>query len=270
MSARKAIFITGAGSGIGLATAQRFARAGWFVGLSDVNRTALDAALQTVGPQNGIGLPLDVRRREDWAPTLAHFVEASGGRLDALMNNAGVASYGFLEEQSDEEIERQLDINIKGVVYGARAGLPLLKATPGSVLINISSCASLYGAPRLSIYCATKFAVRGLSEALDGEFARHGVRVACIMPFFIQTPILDAGAQATKDTMSAALKAGGTPIYTVEACAEAIWTAAHGKRLHTIVGTRGKQLQWFTRLLPGLVRVKLKADAQAGRAPGSF
>jgi NAD(P)-dependent dehydrogenase (short-subunit alcohol dehydrogenase family) len=269
MAGRKSIFITGAASGIGLATAKRYAKEGWFVGLADVNRAGLDAALAAIGKDNGTTIELDVRDRDAWKRALEQFSTAAGGRLDALMNNAGVASYGYLEEQSEEEVERQLDINIKGVINGARAGLSHLKSTQGATLINVSSCASIYGAPKLSVYCATKFAVRGLSEALDIEFARFGVKVVCIMPFFINTPILDVGAQGSNETMADSIKAGGTPVYSVEHCADEIWNAAQAGKLHAIVGSRGKQFHFLARLAPSLVRRQFRSADQAGKAPGS-
>ena len=144
---------------------------GWFVGLSDVNETALGAALEAVGPANGMTLALDVRDREQWAAAMQAFGEATGGRCDVLMNNAGIARYGWFETITPEEADLEVDINIKGFINGAYAGLELLKATKGSSLINVSSCAGLYGPPRLAVYGATKFAVRGLSEALDAEFS---------------------------------------------------------------------------------------------------
>lgn len=266
---RKAVFITGAASGIGLGTAQRFAREGWFVGLADINAAGLKAALDAIGRGNGATYLLDVRDAAAWTDALSVFTAASGGRLDVLVNNAGVAAYGYLEDQSEEEIARQLDINIKGVIAGARAGLPYLKATPGAQLINISSCASLYGAPKLSVYAATKFAVRGLSEALDIEFSRFGVGVKCIMPFFINTPILQAGAASSNEKMSDSITAGGTPVYTVEECAGVIYDSIGAKPLKHIVGARGKQLAWLTRWAPGLVRRQLLAAERSGKAPGS-
>ncbi|HEY4944354.1 MAG TPA: SDR family oxidoreductase [Rhizomicrobium sp.] len=269
MSERKAIFITGGASGLGLGTAKRFAQEGWFVGLADINAAGLKAALDGIGRDNGASYLLDVRDRAAWDDALSVFTAASGGRLDVLFNNAGVAHYGFLEEQSEAEVERQLDINIKGVVNGARAALPFLQKTPGSQLVNMSSCASLYGVPKASIYSATKFAVRGLSEALDIEFSRLGVGVKCIMPFFIDTPILDAGANGSNEKMSDALRAGKTPIYTVAECADVVWKSVHSGALKHIVGARGKQLNWLLRLAPGLVRGRLTADVKAGRAPRS-
>jgi NADP-dependent 3-hydroxy acid dehydrogenase YdfG len=269
MTIRKAVFITGAASGIGLGTAKRFAKEGWFVGLADINAAGLKAALEAIGRENGATYLLDVRDAAAWTDALSVFTAASGGRLDVLVNNAGVASYGYIEDQSEDEIARQLDINIKGVVNGARAGLPFLKKTPGSQLINISSCAAIYGAPKISIYAATKFAVRGLSEALEVEFSRFGVGVKCIMPFFVDTPILDSGAKNSNEKMSDAIRAGGTPVYTVEECTGVIFDAVGSKALKHIVGARGRQLARVARFFPGLVRRQMLAAERDGKAPGS-
>jgi NAD(P)-dependent dehydrogenase (short-subunit alcohol dehydrogenase family) len=269
MSTRKAVFITGAASGIGLGTARRFAREGWFVGLADIDAAGLKAALEAVGRANGATFLLDVRDPAAWTDALSVFAAASGGRLDVLVNNAGVASYGYIEEQSEDEIARQLDVNIKGVIAGARAALPFLKKTAGAQLINISSCASLYGAPKLSVYAATKFAVRGLSEALDVEFSRFGVGVKCIMPWFVDTPILDAGSKNSNVKMSDALKAGGSAVYTVEECAGVIFDAVGSGELKHIVGAQGRRMAWLTRLFPGLVRRQMIRAERLGVAPGS-
>ncbi|MGE5567327.1 MAG: SDR family oxidoreductase [Parcubacteria group bacterium] len=265
MAHRKAIFITGGASGIGLATAKRFAAEGWFVGLADINHAGLKAALDAIGKDNGKTYVLDVRDRETWATALADFTRKAGGRLDVLLNNAGIAAYGFFEDVSEDEEDRLVDVNIKGVMNGARAGLPYLKATPDARLINVASCAGLYGAPKLAVYSATKFAVKGLSEALDIEFARHGVQVRCIMPWFIETPILDAGAQGSNEKMSDTLRSGGMEVYPVEDAADVIWQAAHGKELHYTVGKRAKQLRFASRFMPGSIRRQLRR-AQAPTA----
>jgi len=261
MADRKAIFITGGASGIGLATAKKFAAEGWFVGLADIDKPGLKAALEAIGKTNGTTHVLDVRDRDAWTAALAAFTKASGGRLDVLLNNAGVASYGFLEEVSIAEEDRTIDVNLKGVLNGARAGLEHLRATPGARLINVASCAGLYGAPKLAVYSATKFAVKGLSEALDIEFARHGVSVRCIMPWFIETPILDAGAQGSNEKMSDTLRRDGMEVYPVEDAAQVIWDAAHGKDLHYTVGKRAKQMRFATRFMPNAVRKQLQRSA---------
>jgi NADP-dependent 3-hydroxy acid dehydrogenase YdfG len=261
---RKTIFITGAASGIGLGAARRFAREGWFVGLADIDKTGLKSALAAIGPGNGLVLDLDVRDRGHWTRAITAFGKATGGRMDVLLNNAGIARYGFLEEQSPEEGDLQIDINVKGVINGARAGLDLLKATPGSTLINVASCAGLFGAPRMAIYAATKFAVRGLSEALEAEFARFGVAVRCIMPWFVDTPILNAGSQGSNQKITDAIREGGSAVYTVEEAAQVIWDAAHGKgggkggKLNYIVGKAGRDIAFAARFMPGSVRKRLK------------
>lgn len=261
MGERKAIFITGGASGIGLATAKHFARQGWFVGLADIDKTGLKTALADIGPGNGTSHVLDVRDRAAWPKALADFTKASGGRLDVLLNNAGVASYGYLEEVSPEEEDRIVDINLKGVLNGARAGLEVLKKTPGSRLINIASCAGLYGSPKIAAYSATKFAVKGLSEALDIEFARHGVLVRCVMPWFVDTPILNAGSAGSNVNMADTIRQDGHPVYPVEDAAKVIWEAAHGKELHYTVGKRAAQLRFASRFLPGAVRKQLAKSA---------
>ncbi|MET3665399.1 NADP-dependent 3-hydroxy acid dehydrogenase YdfG [Caulobacter sp. 1776] len=255
---RKSIFITGAASGIGLACAKRFAGGGWFVGLSDIDKAGLKAAHEAIGAANGSVHVLDVRDREAWANALGDFGKETGGKADVLLNNAGVARFGVLEDLSDADCDIQIDINIKGVINGARASLPLLEAAGGR-LINIASCAGLYGSPKLAVYSATKFAVRGLSEALDVEYARRGISVACVMPWFVETPILTAGASGTNENMADALRKGGLEVYPVEDAAQVVWEAAHGKALHYFVGKRAKQMRFATSHMPGVVRKQLRS-----------
>ena len=212
---RKAVFISGGASGIGLDAAKRFAKEGWFVGLADINPAGLKSALDAIGPSNGAIYLMDVRDRAAWDDALAVFTTAAGRRLDALLNNAGIAVAGTLEEQSEDDVARQIDINLKGVIAGARAAIPYLKKTPGSQLINIASCAGIYGAPGMSVYCATKFAVRGLSQSLEAELAPFGVGVKCIMPWFVDTPILAASIPGSNESLSQTLRQSGVKIYPV-------------------------------------------------------
>lgn len=249
----RSIFITGGASGIGLAAARRFAREGWTVGIGDIDEIGMRRAAEEL---NLSTYPLDVRDRGQWRSALQEFVGTTG-RLDILLNNAGIACYGMFEDVTPDESDLQIDINVKGVVNGAYAALPHLKATRGSRLVNVASVAGIVGSPGLAVYSATKHAVRGLTEALDAEWTRHGVDVTCVMPFYVETPILDAGSKGSNQTIRDAI--GNSPVYTVEEAAEMVWQAAHGSEREYIVGKAGRQAHFARRFMPGRLRKRLKA-----------
>ena len=251
---RKAIFITGGGSGIGRAVAVYFANKGWFVGLADVNVKGLEetAALLPVG-QSSIHV-MDVTDRTQWSVALADFAKISGGRLDVLFNNAGLGYGGEFPDLAPERADRLIAVNFNGVVNGIYEALSYLKATPGSAIVNTSSAAGLYGAAGLSVYSATKFAVRGLTEALDIEFADHGIKVRSIMPSFIDTPLLDETVPGSNQTSRERVKAAGLEFTPVEVVAETVWNAAHGNKVHNVVGKTAKKLAFAARWMPSKIR----------------
>lgn len=135
--ARKTIFITGGASGIGRAVAQRFAESGWFVGIADINEAGLVDTATLLPTGQSSRHRLDVRDRAAWDAALADCARAAGGQIDVVFNNAGIPIGGAIVDLVPEEIERTLDINLKGVIFGAQAAFPWLKATaPGSCLLN--------------------------------------------------------------------------------------------------------------------------------------
>ncbi len=259
--ARKSIFITGGGSGIGRAVACKFAGEGWFVGLADVSESGMaeTAALLPSG-QSWSG-KLDVRDRAAWDETLAAFAKAAGGQIDVVFNNAGIPMGGALADNTVEEIDRTIDINLKGVFYGAHAAYPFLKASaPGSCLLNTASAAGIYGVAGSSIYSATKFGVRALTESLDGEWDADGIKVRDLMPAFIDTPLLDhAPNQHSNEDIRSRVKEAGLEISPVEDVAEAAWNAVHGDRLHTLVGKTARQVWFAARWMPGSVRKRTRS-----------
>lgn len=257
---QKTIFITGAASGIGAETARHFARKGWGCGLYDVNTDGLAAIAAEIGAAALHSCRLDVRNREDWQAAVTGFSAATGGRMDVLFNNAGVGRHGWFEEIAPEDNDWVIDVNVKGVVNGVHACLPLLKATPGARIVNTASTAGIVGAPQLAVYSATKWAVRGLTEALDAEFRDIGIRVTSLMPWFIDTPILDMGArEGANEKMSDQLKAGGAKIYPVSMAAERAWDAAHGEDIHYMVGGEAQRTRFMTRWLPEMVRKQIRS-----------
>lgn len=266
----KAIFITGGGSGIGRATAQRFAREGWFVGLADVNVTGLAETAALLPSERSSTHLMDVRDRAAWASALADFAKASGDRLDVLFNNAGIGLGGQFPDLAPDQAERMIAINFTGVVNGIYAALPLLEKTPGAVILNTASAAAIFGSPGLAVYSATKFAVRGLTEALNLEFAARGVggrgiAVRSLMPSFIDTALLDVTVSGTNSTSRERVRAAGLEFTPVETVADAAWDAVHGGKVHTIIGKTARKLHFASRWAPWLLkRQRTKMQQAAG------
>ncbi len=263
---RKAIFITGGGSGIGRAVAQRFAREGWLVGLADINEAGLAETAALLPNGASWTTRLDVRDRAAWDTALAAFAEASGGRLDVLFNNAGVAHGGPFAENQQNAIDQLIDVNFRGVVHGAQAAYPLLKATPGSCLLNTASAAALYGAAGLAVYAATKFAVRGFTEALDIEWSGDGIRVRDLMPGFIDTPLLVPPAHVgTNQSMRESVVEAGLEFTPVEVVADTAWDAVTSPRLHHLIGKTARRVAFAARWMPGRLRKGMTRNFGAGQ-----
>jgi len=252
---RKAIFITGAASGMGREGAKLFAQRGWYVGAVDVNEQGLATLAQELGTERVWTHRLDVTRKEDVESVLAAFVAAAGNRLDLMWNNAGIGESGWFEDVPFDAAMRVVNINFIGVLHGAWAALPHLKKTPGSLMFSTSSSSATYGMPRIAVYAATKFAVKGLTEALSIEWARHGVRVADTLPGLIDTPILtetknhsaDAPPNSRENLLANAPKKGPFRLMPPDSVGKAVWDAYHDTkgRIHWYVP---KQIGWLDRL----------------------
>jgi NAD(P)-dependent dehydrogenase (short-subunit alcohol dehydrogenase family) len=265
MAVRKTIFVTGGGSGIGRAIAKRFAREGWFVGLGDIDEEAM-AATEALLPGGFVYCQrLDVSRREEWDDALRIVARASGGRIDVVANNAGIALGGPLADYTQEEIDRLLDVNLRGAIYGAQASFPWLRETaPGSCLLNTGSAAGLYGMPGQSLYGAAKAGLRSLTESLDAEWAGDGIRVRSLMPGFIDTPLLqNAPSRASTAKIRENVVAAGLEFTPVEQVAEAAWQAVHGERLHHLIGKTARRLRFMGKWGPNALRRYARQLAEA-------
>jgi len=260
---QQAIFITGGGSGIGRAVAQLFGTRGWRVGLADVNEAGMAETLALLPAGAGSAHRLDVRDPAQWAEALPAFAAVAGGRIDVVFNNAGVAHGGPLVELSQDEVDRLIDVNFRGVVNGARAAYSWLKeAGPDSCLLNTASAAALYGTAGMSVYSATKFAVSALNEALDSEWEADGIKVRSLMPSFIDTPLLAGPANSSTNRVKRdVVVAAGLEFTPVEQVAAAAWNAVHGKRLHILVGKTAKQLGFVAKWAPRIARKRGKKIA---------
>ncbi|WP_380784148.1 SDR family oxidoreductase [Sphingomonas sp. R86520] len=261
---QQSIFITGGGSGIGRATAQLFAAKGWRIGLADVNVAGLaeTAALLPAGMVSTY--QMDVRDRDAWVASLDAFVATTGGRLDVLFNNAGIGSGGPLVETDFAEIDRVIAINLVGALNGARIGHAYLKRIPGSCLLNTASASAIYGSAGLAPYSATKFGVRAITEALDGEWARDGIKVRSIVPSFIDTPLLDSAPGNSNHSIRDTVTGAGLELTGVDKVAEAAWAAVHGDKVHTFVGKTAHRMAFAARWMPGALRKRMRRDMRKG------
>jgi NAD(P)-dependent dehydrogenase (short-subunit alcohol dehydrogenase family) len=185
----KVILITGASSGIGRAAAVRLGGLGARLGLAARNREALDtvsAATITAGGE-ALVVPTDVTEVEQCRQAVEATVERFG-RLDILLNSAGLSLRGYFEGSSLEALERVVRVNFLGTLYATHYALPHVKRARGS-LVAMSSLTGLRGVPSYAVYGASKFAVRGLYESLRLELKRDGVHVGVVYPGFVDTPL---------------------------------------------------------------------------------
>jgi NADP-dependent 3-hydroxy acid dehydrogenase YdfG len=239
---QKFIFITGAAGGIGRATAELFHKQGWFVGCYDVDLESLQQLERQLGDRV-LSSYLDVRDKVAFDQAMEAFSERSGGRLDIMFNNAGMAVGGSFDAVPFDKITDMVNINLVGVMTGIYVAIPLLKQTENSLCFTTSSSSATFGSPGMATYAATKHAVKGLTEALSVELAPYGCRAADVLPGIIDTALWQ-GSLYTEDGSVAAipnmpkLNAGRTDASRTIApseVAECVWNAYHGDKLHWYV-----------------------------------
>ncbi len=229
MNNRKSIFITGAASGIGRETALLFAKNGWYAGIFDVNESGLKNLETQIGKENCFSGVMDVTVPESVEKGLGAFAEKTGGKLDVLLNNAGIIKFGFFEDVDLQIHQRIVDINFKGCLNCAYYALKYLKRTQGSRIINMSSASSIYGLPDFSVYSATKHALSAMTEALNLELEKDGVFVCDIKPPYVNTPLL-----AVKEDVFS-IKTMGIHMESAKV-AGIVWKASHQDKLHWKIG----------------------------------
>ena len=226
----KAAVITGAGSGIGRASALRFAQQGARLVLADVHDAEADAVVRAIAQAGGTAcfVHADVSRRADNERIIDVCVERYG-RLDILFCNAGITLPKLLSHSSDEDIDRLLAVNVKGPLYAARHAIAIMLGQPdGGVLLFTASKTGLVAQTDSPVYCASKGAVVMLAKALALDYAARGIRVNALCPGIIDTPMLRQFADAMPDPGAAwaAYRAAqplgrlGTP---EECAAAALW-----------------------------------------------
>jgi NAD(P)-dependent dehydrogenase (short-subunit alcohol dehydrogenase family) len=181
--------VTGGASGIGAATAERLARDGFRLVLADIDSAGLDRVVGALGgPDHALGIITDVRLFGDCGRAVSVAV-ARFGRLDVLVNSAGVWVEGPTDTMAEADWDRVVDVNLKGTFAMCRHAIPALEASRGCI-VNVSSDAGLWGNKGAAIYCASKGGVTVLSKALAVELAERGIRVNAVCPGDVDSPMI--------------------------------------------------------------------------------
>ena len=187
----KVSIITGAGQGIGRATAVKFAKEGAKVAVCDINDKAAHATARDISHDGGeaIHFHVDVTNKQSIAK-MVEGVMAKWGRIDTQVNNAGIVEDARLKKMTDEQFERVIDVNLKGVYNCTKAVVDIMLDQHSGCILNASSIVGIYGNFGQTNYAATKFGVIGMVKTWARELGRKGIRANAICPGFVETPIL--------------------------------------------------------------------------------
>ena len=187
----KVAVITGAASGIGLATAIKFAQEGAFIAICDLNQAGIDAAIKEVEAVGGkaLGYVVDVTKPDQIA-AMRDALLAEKGRIDVLVNNAGIVMDAQLIKMTEDQFDKVIDINLKGTYNMARALVDTMVAQGAGVILNASSVVGVYGNFGQTNYAATKAGVIGMTKVWAREFGRKGITANAVAPGFIMTEMM--------------------------------------------------------------------------------
>jgi NAD(P)-dependent dehydrogenase (short-subunit alcohol dehydrogenase family) len=244
----KRIFITGGASGLGRALGERYARAGWRVCIGDVNETRAQEALPNLGPDAHF-IRCDVTREEDLVAA-ASWLEKNWGGVDVVVNNAGVAVSGNIDESSIADWQWIVDINLLGVVRGCRAFVPMLRRQHGGHIVNIASMAGLVHPPQMSAYCATKAGVVALSETIQQELIDDHVGVSVVCPAFFRTNLTETMRAANPHVAKLTERLVGKARHGADEIADLVYQGVERGDFHILTHKEGKVAWMMKRLLP--------------------
>jgi short-subunit dehydrogenase len=244
----KVVAITGAASGIGRETAERFHQLGFALGLVDIDQERLQAAEQALAARGAtvVGVMADVSDAEGCRQFVDVIAERLG-RIDIMVNSAGVVRPATVDALTDADVERELHVNLLGVINVCRAVLPVMRPQGSGHIVNIASLAALAPVPGEAVYCASKYGVRGFSLALALELRRSPLRVSIIYPDSTETPMLAYEATHGAPPLSFSGKIL-QPGDVADAVVRAVQT---GKREISVPASRGR-LAMLGELLPAL------------------
>lgn len=256
----KRIFITGGASGLGRALAERAARDGYRVLIGDINDARLSetlTALEQIAPLAPHGHRAercDVRCMED-LERVAAILEREWGGVDIVVNNAGIAAGGPIDELPFADFARVIDINLMGVVRGCSVFVPLLKRQGSGHIVNVASLAGLVHLPKMTAYNTAKAGVVALSETLRIELAPHRVDVSVVCPSFFRTNLaesLPGAADAPANRMSRKLLSEAR--FGADEIAARVWSGIRAREMHILPHVEGRLFWFLKRMSPSVFR----------------
>jgi len=186
----KRTIVTGAGAGIGRAIALRLSSDGARVALADLDEQAAERVATELEGKKTLVRQTDVTRAEEVEALVQGVVQAWGG-LDVLVNNAGIGVAATAPDTSEEDWDRQMDVNLKGTFFGIKYAVPAMRDSGGGSIINMASIAALVGIPDRAAYCAAKGGILALTRAAAIDHVSEGIRVNCIAPGTVETPWIE-------------------------------------------------------------------------------
>lgn len=258
------VMITGAGAGLGEAMARRFCQAGARVFACDLVLERVQSLAEELGDQIS-PIQMDVTSEQDWSDTMASVLEVQG-RIDVLINNAGVAVAGQLEDTSVDDWQWVMDIDVKSVMLGCKAVIPQMRAQQSGHIINVASVAGLAGAPDINAYGTAKAAVVAMSEMLRAELHGSGIHVSALCPAFVKTRLTET-MRASEDNFEAQVKRwmdrSGVSASDV---AEVVYRAYQKPRFLLFTHPNTRWLWLFKRLAPELYFRAVLRGAEKARA----
>jgi butyryl-CoA dehydrogenase len=250
----KVVVITGAGSGIGRALAQDFAKRGAKLALNDFKEDTLLETIASLAPSTPVFYSIFDVSSEEKMEAFAKDVHQEYNRVDIVINNAGVAQEGLMaSEISTEDYKWLLGINMWGPIYGSKAFLPYLRQQKESSLVNISSVFGLVGIPAVSSYCVSKFAVRGFTESvlLEERINKTGVAVSCVHPGGIKTNIAKSAKGGENGKLAEFDKALRTP---PKSAAKVIIKGIQKKKSRILIGPDAYLIYYLNKFGRGLLQ----------------
>lgn len=247
---RRRVIVTGAASGLGLEICRRFAAGAWTIGMLDADRDSLYAAQSDIRDRGGIVhvSVVDVTDEAAFKTAFQAFVRATEG-VDVMINNAGVAAAGRMEDIPVSDWSWALGVNLLGVVHGCRLALPVFREAGKGLLLNISSAAAFVSSPDMSAYNASKAAVVALSETLYGELLGTRIQVSVALPAFFKTNLLQRIRAPEEDRESARLLMEYSD-YNAERAAADILSGAASGRFYIFAPSKVKLLWYLKRANP--------------------